>query len=116
MSGLNREKPNYERRGFPRIKAQCQIHYLTQDGGNWNEAVLEDYSASGICFNSNETLLRDTKLTIQITSDASPTVPALAASAIVLRCDLDEDHRYRVACKLSRTRNENNVKHDYLRR
>ncbi len=116
MSAVPGEKDKFERRAFPRFKARCQIHYLSQDGGTWSEATLEDYSASGICFFSKETLLHDTKVTIQITRDAHPTVPPMAASATVVRCELDEGTRFKVACKLTRLRDEKDRKHHYLRR
>lgn len=116
MSVVDYGKNKIERRAFPRVKAQCPLHYFTQEGGTWSEATLEDYSASGVCFYSNETLLRDTKITIQITRDACPKVPALAASATVLRCDLDEGHRFRIVCKLTRVRDEIDRKQHYLRR
>ena len=120
MSVTHCEKNEFERRAFPRFKAQCPLHYFTQDGGTWNEAVLEDYSAGGVCFFSNETLLQNTKITLQIMKNAGlnagTPVPPMAASAIVVRCELDDEHRYKVACKLTRVRDDNIRRPDYLRR
>ena len=120
MSVTHCEKNEFERRAHPRFKAQCSLHYFTQDGGSWNEAVLEDYSASGVCFYSDETLLKNTKITIQIMKNAgtntSTPVPPMAASAIVVRCELDDQHRFKVACKLTQVRDTNSRKSDYLRR
>jgi hypothetical protein len=116
MSAVPDKKDKFERRAYPRFKAQCPVHYLSQDGGSWKNATLEDYSAGGLCFYSGETLLHDTKITIQITRDADPTVPPMAASAVVVRCELEDGTRFKVACKLTRIRNENTKKHHYLRR
>jgi len=120
MSVTHCEKNEFERRAFPRFKAQCLLHYFTQDGGAWNEAVLEDYSASGVCFLSDETLLQNTKITLQIMKNTGHNtgtpVPPMAASAVVVRCELDEQHRYKVACKLTRVRDDSIRKPDYLRR
>ena len=116
MSVTHCEKNEFERRAFPRFKAQCPLHYFTQEGGTWSEAVLEDYSANGICFYSEDTLLADTKVTIQISRDAHPTVPPMAASAVVVRCELDAGIRYKVACKLTRIRTKDTQKQHYLHR
>jgi len=120
MSVTHYEKNESERRAFPRFKAQCPLHYFTQDGGSWNEAVLEDYSAGGVCFYSDETLLKNTKITLQIMKNAGTNVgnpvPPMAASAIVVRCELDDEHRFKVACRLTRVRDANSRKTDYLRR
>jgi hypothetical protein len=105
-----------ERRAYPRFKAQCAVHYFTIDGKTWLEAVLEDYSAGGVCFHCDETLFQDTKITIQIRRDNRQSVPAIAASAVVVRCDIDDDHRYRVACKFTRVRDEGSRKFEFLRR
>jgi len=116
MSAVLDKKDKFERRAFPRFKARCQIHYFSQDGGAWSEATLEDFSASGICFLGDETLLHNTKITIQIVRDAHPEVPPMAASAEVVRCELEEGARFKVACKLTRVRDKSSKKGHYLRR
>lgn len=115
MSAVVSKEGARDRRVFPRIKANCPVHYFTRVGGAWCEAELEDYSANGILIRCDETLLQDTKITIQIMRNAKVTVPAMAASAVVVRCDLDENHRYRVACKLTRVRREDNPRENRLR-
>lgn len=116
MSAVPGEKDKFERRAFPRFKAQCQVHYYSQDGGNWSEATLVDYSANGVAFLCDDTLLADTKITVQIVRDAHPEVPPMAASAVVVRCELNEGARFKVACKLTRIRNKAPKEHHYLRR
>jgi len=116
MSAVSKKKDKFERRAFPRFKAECPVHYFSQDGGTWSKATLEDYSANGLCFYSGETLVQDTKITIQITSDAHPTVPPMAASAVVVRCELENGTRFKVSCKLTRTRDKDTKRHHYLRR
>ncbi len=115
MSAVVSEQEKSDRRVFPRFKANCPVHYFTRIGGSWCEAELEDYSANGILIHCDETLLQNTKITIQIMRNPKTTVPAMAASAVVVRCDLDEGHRYRVACKLTRVRREINPSENRLR-
>ena len=116
MSAVPGEKDKFERRAFPRFKARCQVHYYSQDGGSWSEATLEDYSANGVAFLCDGTLSTDTKITVQIVRDAHPEVPPMAASAVVVRCELSEGTRFKVACKLTRIRNNDTKEIHYLRR
>ena len=116
MSAVPDDKDKFERRAFPRFSENCQIHYFSQDCGTWSEATLDNYSASGLCFICEDTLSLDTKITVQITRDANPKVPPMAASAVVVRCELDEGARVKVACKLTNIRGENIKKHHYLLR
>ena len=116
MSVTKSEKNKQERRAFPRFKAQCELHYFAKNGGVWNQAILKDYSAGGVCFLGEETLTQDSKISIQITRDAHPAVPPMTASAVVVRCEIDENHRYRIACKLTRVRDEKDQERHYLRR
>ena len=108
MSAVISEKKGVERRGFPRIKATCPVHYFTHIGGDWFEAELDNYSANGMCIVADETLIKNTEITIRIMRSAKVTVPPMSANAVVVRCDLSDDHRYRIACKLTRVRRENN--------
>ena len=116
MSDVRDKKDQQERRASPRTKAQCPVHYFSQHSGNWVEAVLKDYSAGGVCFYCDDTLLQDTKISIQIRRDKSISLPAIAASAVVVRCDVDEKHRFKIACKFTQNINESASKYDYLRR
>lgn len=101
------EKKYNERRKHPRIKAQCQVNYFARSTGNWSEARLEDYSAGGICFVCDQTLPQNTKITVQVTHGAHEMVPAIAASAVVIRCEQDDEDQFKVACKFTKVRQEN---------
>jgi hypothetical protein len=107
MSALMGEKREVERRSFPRIRAICPVHYLTHKSGDWCVAELNDYSANGVCFLTDETILSDTEITLRIMRNPKVRVPPMSAIAVVVRCEVNEDHRYKVACKLTRVRHEN---------
>jgi c-di-GMP-binding flagellar brake protein YcgR len=91
-----------ERREYQRIKGDSPVHYFTRISGSWSDAELEDYSAGGICFRCNETLQEETELTIQIKQDHRNNVPAMAVSAVVVRCSTEGEHQFKVACKFNR--------------
>lgn len=92
-----------ERRKFPRIVAQCPVRYQGQQG-DWGEAELQDYSATGIRMMCEETLLQNTKLTLHMLPAAKTRIPRLSAEGVVVRCVLGADHRYEIACKLTKVR------------
>ena len=102
MSKSFYEKQNEERRKFPRSEAQCPLNYFTRTTGQWSEALLQNYSRCGISFICSENLEQDTKITIQITQEANKDVPAMAASAVVVRCEEKDDRQFKVACKFTR--------------
>jgi hypothetical protein len=94
-----------ERRKFPRIAAQCPIRYRGLQG-DWGEAELQDYSATGLRMMCEETLLQNTKLSLQLLPGEKTRIPRVTAEGVVVRCILGTDHRYEIACKLIK------VKHD----
>lgn len=110
MSSSVDEKITEERRKFPRKRAHCQINYFTRSSGNWSEGQLQDFSANGISFTCDETLLQNTQITIQISDKSHKDVPPMAASAVVVRCELDDDHHYKIACKFTKVRPQKTVK------
>jgi hypothetical protein len=112
MSAVMGEKGEVERRIFPRMRASCPVHYLAHKSVDWCVAELNDYSANGLCFLTDETILRDTEITLRIMRNSKVRVPPMSAFAVVVRCDVNEDHRYKVACKLTRVRHENYPGHD----
>lgn len=96
-----------ERREYQRFKGHGPVHYYTRTKGNWSDAELEDYSAGGICFICSETLQQDTEVIIQVKRDHQTDVPAIAASAVVVRCVTEGIHQFKVACKFNKELTEN---------
>jgi len=86
------------------------MNYFARTTGHWFEAELHDYSAEGICFFCKESLEQNTRVTVQIASDANDEVPAIAASAVVLRCEQDDERRFKIACKFKNVMREKPVK------
>ena len=93
-----------ERRMFPRIMASCPVRYTQQLGGNWDNAELCDYSAAGLRMVCDSTLLHNTKINLELIPERMTNVPKIAAEAVVVRCGLRDDHRYEIACKLTKVR------------
>lgn len=97
-----------ERRKFPRIQASCPVRYSVQNNGEWDAAELHDYSAIGVCMVSDVTLLQSSKIQLELVPEKRSRVPSIVAEAIVVRCDLRDDHRYEIACKLTKVKRRRN--------
>jgi len=93
-----------ERRKFPRMQACCPVRYLRQGSDEWGVAELHDYSAIGVRIISDTTLLQSSKIQLELVPENKSRVPGIAAEAIVVRCGLRGDHRYEIACKLTRVK------------
>ncbi len=93
-----------ERRKFPRMQAYCSVRYLGEGNNEWGTAELHDYSAIGVRMISDKTLLQSSKVQLELVPESKSRVPGIAAEAIVVRCGLREDHRYEIACKLTRVK------------
>jgi hypothetical protein len=91
-----------ERRMFPRITASCPVRYAVHVDGGWDNAELCDYSATGLRMVCDNTLLQDTKINVELIPGKIMRVPKIAAVAVVVRCGLRDDHRYEIACKLTK--------------
>ena len=91
-----------ERRMFPRIMASCPVRYTRQIEGRWDSAELCDYSATGLKMVCDNTVLQDTKINVELIPEKMMRIPKIAAEAIVVRCGLRDDHRYEIACKLTK--------------
>ena len=99
-----------ERRAFPRIKGSCPVRYTAIQGRpEWLEAELADYSATGVRMVCRETLLHNTSISLQLLPGGKPTIPRISAQAVVVRCHLNADHQYEVACKLTRVMRASNT-------
>lgn len=93
-----------ERRMFPRIQASCPVRYSTQNNEEWGNAELHNYSAIGVCIVSDVTLLQSSKIQLELMPEKRSRVPSITAEAIVVRCGLRDDHRYEIACKLTKVK------------
>ena len=95
-----------ERRRFPRIQASCPVQYSQSSGGLSGEAELCDYSATGVRMLSDTTLLQSSTIQLVLMPDAKSRVPRISAEATVVRCGLRDDHRYEIACKLTKVKRQ----------
>lgn len=98
-----------ERRMFPRIVASCPVRYARRLEGSWDKAELCDYSATGLRMVCDNTLLQDTKINVELIPERMKRIPKIVAEAVVVRCGLRDDHRYEIACKLTKVRSSNYV-------
>jgi hypothetical protein len=89
---------------FPRVIANCPVRYTQQVDGKWDNAELCDYSATGLRMVCDNTLLQNTKINVELIPERMMRVPKIAAEAVVVRCGLRDDHRYEIACKLTKVR------------
>jgi len=93
-----------ERRMFPRIQANCLVRFSLQGDEEWGNAELHDYSAIGVRMVSDTTLLHSSKIQLELVPEKRSRVPRIFAEAVVMRCDLRNDHRYEIACKLTKVK------------
>lgn len=91
-----------ERRSFPRILARCPVRYSGKSFDELGVAELRDYSASGVRMVSDAVLLNHSKIRIELMPENKSRVPRIIADAVVLRCGMRDDHRYDIACKLTK--------------
>ena len=98
------EEVGKERRRFPRIQASCPVQYSQSSSGYIGEAELCDYSAAGVRMLSDTTLLQSSTIQLMLMPEAKSRVPRISAEATVVRCGLREDHRYEIACKLTKVK------------
>lgn len=93
-----------ERRLFPRIQARCPVRYSGKNFDELGVAELRDYSAGGMRIVSDTLLLQSSKIRIEFVPGPQSRIPKLAAEVVVLRCGVREDHRYEIACKLTKVK------------
>jgi hypothetical protein len=55
---------------------------------------------------SETTILHSSKIHLVLLPEGNSRVPSIAAEATVLRCGLRDDHRYEIACKLTRVKRQ----------
>lgn len=89
-------------RAFPRITVSCPVLYLLPPATRWQVAKLMDFSATGISMVCDDRLEVGTQIEIQIKPGSQKTVPAVTATASVVRCETNNDQRFVVSCKLTK--------------
>ena len=104
LANMQSESQNVEseRRAFPRILARCPVRYSGKSFSELGVAELRDYSAGGVRMISDNILLRSSKIRIELMPESKSRVPRIIAEAVVIRCGMRDDHRYEVACKLTK--------------
>jgi hypothetical protein len=102
QSQVNSQSNDSERRTFPRILARCPVRYSGQSFDELGIAELRDYSAGGFRMISDTILLNHSKIRIELMPETKSRVPKIIADAVVLRCGMRDDHRYEIACKLTK--------------
>lgn len=95
---IDSNQPNL--RAFPRIIVSCPVLYLPPSAKRWQVATLMDFSAIGICMVCDDRLDVGTEIEIQIKPGSQKTVPAVSATACVVRNETNNDQRFSVSCKL----------------
>ena len=101
------QKNGLERRKFPRILACCPVRFAESSGQideGWGVAEMKDYSATGMRMVCDKTLLRDTKIILQVLPEKNTRVPQLFAEGVVVRCEINNDHRFEIACRFTRVK------------
>jgi len=89
-------EPWLERREYPRILANCPVRYKIGVEGSWHEATLVDYSATGARIQSDELILKGSKVFIEVVPGQSKRVPLFKAEAIAVRFSLDDRHVFEI--------------------
>lgn len=99
MSSMMDSKVDNQR-VFPRITVTCPVLYRLSTAKRWQVARLVDFSATGVRMVCDDNLAIDSEIAIQIKPGSQKTVPALAATGIVVRSELNAEQRFEVSCKV----------------
>ena len=91
-----------EKREYPRIKADCPVRYQLETEDTWHEAILIDYSATGVRIKCEELIFKGTKIRIEVEPGCAKNVPAFSAEGIAVRFSLDEDHNFHIGCEFNK--------------
>lgn len=92
-------KPS-ERRGFPRIEANCPVLYQLRPNSRWLVAKLQEFSATGISMVCDDNLSEGAEIAIHIKPGSKKTIPTIHAQARVVRCTENDQSQFKVSCKI----------------
>jgi c-di-GMP-binding flagellar brake protein YcgR len=99
-TAIDGEDDFVERRSFPRLPANCPVLYRVKENQRWLVATLDEYSATGFSMVCEDNLKEGSEIAIQIKPGSRKTIPKLSAMGKVLRCEENDQHRYKISCKI----------------
>jgi c-di-GMP-binding flagellar brake protein YcgR len=99
-TAIDGEEDFVERRAFPRLAANCPVLYRVKANERWLVASLDEYSATGFSMVCENNLAEGTEIAIQIKPGSRKTVPKLSAMGKVLRCEENDQQRFKISCKI----------------
>lgn len=88
-----------EKRDFPRVDVECQVSFHIEGANDTYSGELLNLSAKGLLFITPEKIAVDSELDVHIVP-SNPITPPMHASVKVVRSDLLEDSRYKLACEM----------------
>lgn len=91
-----------EKRGFPRIKLQCDVTYRQTGDGNIARGMCEDLSGSGILFIAQDPLSVGASIEISVVPGNDITPPLEAVIRVVRSEPAQQAGRYRIAGAIQR--------------
>ena len=92
----------HNQRAFPRIAVTCPVLYRSLAARRWQVARLVDFSATGISMICDDKLSVGTEVAVQIKPGSQKVVPALSATGIVMRSEINDEQQYVISCKLTK--------------
>lgn len=101
MSSVINDRPRNQR-VFPRVVVSCPVLYLVPSSNRWQVGTLVNFSATGIKMVCDDVVVLGAEISVQIKPGSQKTVPALSASGVVLRCEINDAMQYVVSCKLTK--------------
>jgi hypothetical protein len=109
MVGFSPDGSKKKQRRFPRVRVVCPVLYRVRVNSRWQTAQLVDFSATGVRIECDEHLPLQTTIMLQIKPGREKVVPALAAKAVVVRCELNVRQRFEVSCKIRKVLRNSSV-------
>lgn len=95
------EKPNADKRVFPRIDTECPILYSVGTSKKWQVGILCNMSATGMLMKTKEQMVDQISITVMTKPGTNRLVPEITGKGIVTRCTKITDDEYHVSCKLT---------------
>jgi len=102
VSKANKDQ-TYEKREYPRVEADCPARYTVGDSGVWKDAILWDYSATGIRLRCDDLLLKGTKIKIEVLPEAQHHIPLMSVECVVVRIAMDDTCSFEIGCEVIST-------------